>query len=89
MRPDGRPERWKIRLRTYLQAIGSKYPTLGAGDLPSGGLHIKFEDESTVRFRFACAIEAPEWREVTVFTEHCRYHLFPLYEGLELTTDSY
>ncbi|MCC3155626.1 hypothetical protein LJ737_00145 [Hymenobacter sp. 15J16-1T3B] len=88
MRYDDLPERWKTRLRDYLQARGSKCPTPGAGDFPDGGVRITFEDRSTVRFRFAFAIDAPEWREVAVFTEHCGYHLFPLYDGLELTTES-
>lgn len=87
MRPDDLPERWKIRLRDYLKSIGSQYPTLGAGDFPTGGVRLTFEDRSTVRFRYAFVIEAPEWREVAVFTEHCGYHLFPLYEGLEMTLE--
>jgi hypothetical protein len=43
---------------------------------------ITFEDDSKVEFKYAFVIQAPEMREVGVFTEHCGYHIFPLYEGL-------
>ena len=35
-------------------------------------------DGSQAFFRFAFFIQAPEWQELAVFTEHCGYHIFPI-----------
>ena len=86
MRPDDLPERWKLKLQEYLIATGSTRPErLSASDFPlETTIIIRFEDDSHVEFRYAFIIEAPEFREVAVFTEHCGYHLFPFCEGLDL-----
>ena len=78
------PERWKLKLQEYLIAKGSTKPEkLSASEFPSETtVSIRFEDDSRVEFKYAFVIEAPEFREVAVFTEHCVYHLFPLYDGL-------
>ncbi|MDO7877421.1 hypothetical protein Q5H93_21955 [Hymenobacter sp. ASUV-10] len=88
MRHEDLPERWKLKLQEYLIAKGNtKYSKLGASNFVSDGIvRIRFEDDSYVEFNYAFAIEAPEFRQVAVFTEHCGYHLFPWYEGIELTT---
>lgn len=39
---------------------------------------IEFDDGSYAVFHYPLVIEAPEWNEVGVFTEHCGYHLFTL-----------
>ena len=80
------PERWKLKLQEYLLAKGSAKPErLSASEFPSEStVSIRFEDDSHVVFKYAFVIEAPEFREVAVFTEHCGYHLFPLYDGLLL-----
>jgi hypothetical protein len=77
------PERWKEKLEKF--TYGKYRPdykyrgSLGAYDFPStGGVSIRFADGSRVSFRFAFLIEAREWQEVAVFTEHCGYHIFPL-----------
>ena len=49
--------------------------------LPAFGLKMVLN----VEFKYAFLIEAPELQEVAVFTEHCDYQLFPLYDGLKLT----
>ncbi|MBC6606638.1 hypothetical protein H8B13_07395 [Hymenobacter sp. BT188] len=90
MRQEDLPERWKIKLQDYLTAKGSiEQHKLDASDFPLEGIvRIQFEDDSKVEFHYAFAIEAPEFREVAVFTEHCGYHVFPLYEGLQLTVEA-
>jgi hypothetical protein len=89
MRLTDLPERWQIRLRTYLLSKGSKYQTLGASDFPNDNIvRITFEDDSKVEFRYAFVMEAPELREIAVFTEHCGYHIFPFYEGIDLVVES-
>ncbi|WP_400190781.1 hypothetical protein [Hymenobacter sp. B81] len=86
MRHTDLSERWQVKLSEYLLDKGSKYQTLGASDFPLDSVvSITFEDDSKVEFRYAFVIEAPEWREVAVFTEHYGYHLFPLYDGMNLT----
>ncbi|MGY2131686.1 hypothetical protein ACW9KT_05635 [Hymenobacter sp. HD11105] len=86
MRHEDLPERWKLKLHEYLVAKGStELNKLGASDFPLDGvIQIQFEDDSKVEFKYAFTIEAPGFREVAVFTEHCGYHLFPLYAGLDL-----
>lgn len=50
-------------------------------------VHIEFEDDSKIEFRYAFAIEAPELKEIAVFTEHCGYHLFQLHKGMTIKTE--
>ena len=85
------PERWKLKLQEYLIAKGStRSDRLITSEFPSETtVSIRFEDGSHVEFRYAFVIEALEFREVAVFTEHCGYHLFPLYDGLELAIDKF
>jgi hypothetical protein len=87
MRYANLPEHWKLKLQEYLITKGSTEPNkLSAPDFPmEATVRIRFEDDSQVEFKHAFVIEAPELREVAVFTEHCGYHLFPWYDGLELT----
>ena len=89
MRNTDLPERWKLKLQEYLIAKGGTKPEkLSASEFPSETtVIIRFEDDSHVEFRCAFVIEAPEFREVAVFTEHCGYHLFPLYDGLLLIVE--
>lgn len=89
MRHNDLPERWQLEL--HLTARGSTKPEkLSASEFPSGTrVKIRFEDDSHVEFRYAFVIEAPEFREVAVFTEHCGYHLFPWFEGMNLTVENY
>lgn len=90
MRHTDLPERWKVKVQDYLNAKGeTKYKTLSTSEFSANStVKIKFEDDSKVEFKFAFIIEAPEFGEVAVFTEHCGYHLFTLYEGLELAVES-
>ncbi|TGE09606.1 hypothetical protein [Hymenobacter fodinae] len=88
MRQADLPERWKTKLRDYLTAIGGNYETLSAPDFPADNVvRILFEDDSKIEFYYAFVIEAPEYKEVAVFTEHCGHHLFQLSDGITLTIE--
>ncbi|WP_133274001.1 hypothetical protein [Hymenobacter radiodurans] len=86
MRHADLPERWKIKVREYLTATGeTNYENLSCHHFPTDSLvRINFEDGSTAEFKYAFVIKAPEWQELAVFTEHCGYHLFRLYDELDL-----
>jgi hypothetical protein len=85
MRYDDLPERWKAKLQQHVATTGGgEFRGLSASVFSSSTVAITFEDDSRVDFKHAFVIEAPEMREVGVFTEHCGYHLFPLHEGLNL-----
>ena len=72
------PDRWKDKLAEYLRSNGRKDKyTLDLYDFSeSQTVKIKFEDESYAEFRYALIIEAPEFHETGLFTEHCGYHIF-------------
>lgn len=72
------PERWKHKIKDFLLAKGVKdRDQLNAFDFSmSQRVTLTFEDESQVDFRYAFVIEAPEYKEIAVFTEHCGYHIF-------------
>ena len=74
------PTRWKERVERWVQThTEGKRIMFGAGDFPTTSVtHIEFPDGSVAQFRYAVVIEAPEFSEVGVFTEHCGYHIFPL-----------
>lgn len=80
MKHEDLPERWKGKLISYLQSMGVRdRKTLSAYDFfPNQKIILKFEDESYAEFRFALLINAPEFNEVGIFTEHCGYHVFSL-----------
>jgi hypothetical protein len=80
MTHDDLPTRWKSKVSEWIEAHGGDSRDLfSAADFPiSQRLKMDFEDGSSVSFRYAISIEAPEWGEVGVFTEHCGYHLFPI-----------
>jgi hypothetical protein len=85
MRYDDLPERWKAKLQQHVATTGGgEFRGLSASDFSSSVVTITFEDDSKVEFKYAFVIQAPEMREVGVFAEHCGYHIFPLYEGLNL-----
>ncbi len=74
------PERWKKKILEYLEKNGeTERKELNAYDFfPNQILEIKFEDDSFAEFRYPLLINAPEFNEVGVFTEHCGYHIFNL-----------
>jgi len=75
---DDLPDRWKRKIVEYLRRSGEKERVkLSAYDFfPNQILQIKFEDESFAEFKYPLLINAPEFNEVGVFTEHCGYHIF-------------
>lgn len=77
------PLRWKERIERFTdERYGSDYKhrgSLGADNFPRDScVSVRFPDGSEAKFRYAFFIQAPEWQEVAVFTEHCGYHIFPL-----------
>lgn len=71
------PERWKNKIKEYLKAKGSKYDTLSVSDFATNKIvEIKFEDGSFASFKYPLIIEAPEFEEVGIMTEHCGYFIF-------------
>lgn len=80
MNRDDLPQRWKTRIRDWIQAHSEDAREhLCAYDFPSShSVQITFEDESRASFNYAIVVEAPDLRELGIFTEHCGYHIFPL-----------
>ncbi len=70
------PERWKNKIKEYLKEKGSRYETISASDFQiDESVEIKFEDGSFASFKYPLIIEAPEFQEVGVMTEHCGYFI--------------
>ena len=77
MRHQDLPDRWKEKLAEYLRSNGRDKTTLDLYDFDqSQTIKIRFEDESCAEFRYALIINAPEFNETGLFTEHCGYHIF-------------
>jgi hypothetical protein len=74
------------KIEEYLIQLGKpESKLLSAYEFKSGrSVQMKFPDNSELFFRYAFAINAPEFEEVGVFTEHCGYHIFPLIEDIEV-----
>ena len=70
------PERWKNKIKEFLNTEGSKYDTLSASDFSNKVVEISFEDGSFASFRYPLIIEAPELNEIGILTEHCGYFIF-------------
>ena len=88
MRHQDLPERWQRKLQAHLLKIGNEDAVLSAFDFPLNSTTcITFEDGSKVAFRYAFIIEAPELREIGLFTEHCGYHVFPFFNESDLVVE--
>jgi hypothetical protein len=79
------PTRWQLQLEHYTDLkYGSEYKyrgELSAGDFKCGSMvQIQLGDGSQCLFHDAFFIKAPELKEVAIFTEHCGYHIFSLYD---------
>jgi hypothetical protein len=80
MKHDDLPERWAKRLEEYLcKERNLDRDHLSATDFGNNYLKINFEDGSIAFFQFAFYLLDQESNEVAVFTEHCGYHIFPLF----------
>jgi len=75
------PERWVERLMIHLrEKHGKERSGLSAADFSAKQtLKINFQDGSFAFFRYAFYLLDRELKEVAVFTEHCGYHIYPLY----------
>lgn len=80
MKHDDLPDRWKTKLAEWIRrCTDDRRERLGASDFAcTHSVSLTFEDGSTAMFKYAILIEAPEFNEIGVFTEHCGYHIFPL-----------
>jgi hypothetical protein len=80
MKHNDLPERWAKKLKAHLSdELGADRDHLSAMDFSSQSLKINFQDGSSAFFRYAFYLLDRELNEVAVFTEHCGYHIFPLY----------
>jgi hypothetical protein len=80
MTHDDLPKRWAERLKAHLrEAREPERGHLSATDFSNQSLKINFQDGSSAFFRYAFYLLDRELNEVAVFTEHCGYHIFPLY----------
>ena len=71
------PERWKNKIKEYLKLKDSKYEALSVYDFSSDNVvEIKFEDGSFAPYKYPLIIEATEFEEIGIMTEHCGYFIF-------------
>ena len=79
MKRNDLPERWSDKLKSYIcEKLGEGRQELTATDFRFS-LKIDFEDCSFAFFQYAFYILDQDNNEVAIFTEHCGYHIFPLY----------
>jgi hypothetical protein len=79
MKHDDLPERWATNLQKYLgEELGVKRGRLSAEEFHHS-LKITFEDGSFAFFHYSFYLLDEQLKEVAVFTEHCGYHIFPLF----------
>ncbi len=77
------PEKWQERLEAYaLETTDGRFKRLGASHF-TDHLKLNFPDGSSVFFFFAFHLTDEDAGELAVFTEHCGYHIFPLF-GAEI-----
>ena len=75
------PDRWQMQLDTYIRENSSgEHRDLGTVNFRHH-VSIRLADGSYAMFRHAFYLLDPELNEIAVFTEHCGYHFFPLYDS--------
>ena len=75
------PDRWKTQLDEYVRDNTSgKHRDLGAVDFRHH-VSIRLADGSYVMFRHSFYFTDKILNEVAVFTEHCGFHFFPLFDA--------
>ncbi len=70
------PEKWKSKIANYLHHNGKEGSELNTDDFALPIINIKFESDSLTGIERALVIDAPEFGEVLIFTEHNEYHIF-------------
>lgn len=85
MKHNDLPERWKGKIISHLKSNGiHDRDKLSAMDFfIDKVVKIKFEDGSSAEFFYPLVIEAPEWNEAGIFTEHCGSHIFGM-QGVDI-----
>ncbi|MCP4350641.1 MAG: hypothetical protein GY795_34670 [Desulfobacterales bacterium] len=77
------PHHWQQWVEKYAkESSDGKWNRLGTNDF-NGFVKIRFPDGSLVLFEYAFYAINEEKKELAVFTEHCGYHVFPLFDDLE------
>ena len=75
------PDRWKTQLDAYIRENTSgEHRDLGAVNFRHN-VSIRLADGSYVMFRHAFYLIDHDLNEIAVFTEHCGYHFFPLFDA--------
>ncbi|MBX3243452.1 MAG: hypothetical protein KF685_03160 [Acidobacteria bacterium] len=72
------PPRWQECVKKYLETQDHQYDQISLADF-KGHTKIVFDDDSFAYFRYSFYLIDAERNELGVFTEHCGYHIFPLY----------
>ncbi len=76
------PIHWQQWIKNYSkEASNGKWERLGVKDF-NGFVKIRFPDGSSVLFEYAFYAVDEDRKELAVFTEHCGYHVFPLFENM-------
>jgi len=74
------PERWQQQFDTFLdENISGEHRDLGSFNFRHS-VFIRFPDGSHVMFRYAFYLIDRNLNEIAVFTEHCGYHIFPIFD---------
>ncbi len=75
------PDRWQSQFDAYVRDNSSgKHRSLGASDFHHHVM-IRFPDGSHAMFRHSIYLVDRELNEIALFTEHCGYHYFPLFDA--------
>ncbi len=70
------PEKWKSKIADYLRDNGKEGNELNSHDFEFPVVDIKLKGSSFIEIQHALVIDAPEFREVIIFTEDSEYHIF-------------
>ena len=75
------PERWQSKLDEYVRANTSgQHRDLTAVNFRHN-VHLQMPDGSSAFFRHAFYLIDRDLNEIAVFTDHCGYHYFPLFDA--------
>jgi hypothetical protein len=73
------PQKWQGKIQNFLRENNSKYNEFSA-DAFHYDLRLEFGDGSNALFCYAFYCIDKDANEIAVFTEHCGYHIFPLFD---------
>ncbi len=83
MREHELPERWRVRVAEHAERLShGRYKSLGASAFRDQSVRLRFTDGTNAVFHWAFYLKDEETQEIAVFTEHCGYHVFPLFDTI-------